>query len=81
MKKESCRSPLNPNCGNTDIAVYIVIGDERLPIYSKCWRAIADGDYEWGEGGFKLHGEEIGKRRVRKRGRTKKRKVKKASKL
>ena len=82
---ESCRSPLNPNCGNTDIAVYIVVGDERLPICSKCWRVIADGDYEWGEGGFKLHGEEIGKGRVKKRGvksvKVKKGGTKKASKL
>jgi len=80
MSMESCRNPLNPNCKNTDIAVYIMVGDERLPICSKCWRAIADEDYEWGEDGFKLHGEEIRKRGVKrkaKRGKTKKRKVKK----
>jgi len=48
--EETCRSPLNPNCGGRDIAVYIVWDGKRLPICHKCWMQIAETDLEWGEG-------------------------------
>jgi len=48
--EERCRSPLNPNCGGRDIAVYIVFDGKRLPICQRCWEQIAETDLEWGEG-------------------------------
>jgi len=47
---ERCRSPLNPKCGSTDIAVYIVYGGAKLPVCGRCWEKIAESDMEWGEG-------------------------------
>lgn len=47
---EACRSPLNPNCGSRDIALYIVYEGKRLPICRRCWEQIAETDLEWGEG-------------------------------
>lgn len=47
---ERCRSPLEPGCKGTDIAVYIFWGGKTLPICQRCWSVIADSDLEWGEG-------------------------------
>ncbi len=46
---ERCRSPLNPDCGNWDIALYIFFEGKRLPVCRKCWRQMAETDLEWGE--------------------------------
>ena len=46
---ESCKSPLKPDCGSRDIAVYIVFGGKTLPVCRKCWDEIAETDLEWGE--------------------------------
>jgi len=46
---ERCRNPFRKKrCGRTDIEVYIMYKGERLPICSKCWKKIAESDYEWG---------------------------------
>ena len=50
MSVERCKSPLNPKCGSTDIAVYIMYGGAKLPVCSRCWEQIAESDMEWGEG-------------------------------
>ena len=50
MSGERCRSPLNPKCGSTDIAVYIMYGGAKLPVCSRCWEQIAESDMEWGDG-------------------------------
>jgi len=50
LSVERCRSPLNPKCGNTDIAVYIMCGGVKFPVCSRCWEQIAESDMEWGEG-------------------------------
>lgn len=47
---DKCRSPINPGCGERDIAVYIVFDGKVLPVCRKCWRVIADTDLEWWEG-------------------------------
>jgi hypothetical protein len=47
---ERCRSPLNPKCGSTDIAAYIIYGGVKLPVCSRCWEQIAELNMEWGEG-------------------------------
>ena len=47
---ERCSSPLNPNCGSGDIALYIVYGGRKLPICRRCWEQIAETDMEWGDG-------------------------------
>jgi len=45
---EVCQNPWKrKKCGNTDIAVYILYGNRRLPICNSCWRRIAKSDREW----------------------------------
>ena len=60
---EKCRNPLKPSCKRKDIAVYMLVGDEILPICEGCWRSMAEMDVEWGEDGFKV------RVKARKRGR------------
>jgi len=48
--RERCRNPWNGKCENTDIQVYILYRGEKLPICSRCWSEICEGDLEWGEG-------------------------------
>ncbi|MCW4008821.1 MAG: hypothetical protein NWF09_09075 [Candidatus Bathyarchaeota archaeon] len=50
---ETCKSPLKRDCSGTDIKLYIQVGEERLPICSKCWEKLADSDAEWDEKGFR----------------------------
>ena len=67
---ESCKSPLKPDCGSRDIAVYIVFGGKTLPLCRKCWEEIADTDLEWGEGVSKAkleRGVEEAKRQIMER--------------
>ena len=59
MEKEVCRNPLKPNCGRTDIQLYIQIGSVRLPICSGCWADIANRDAEWDEDGFEVDGRRL----------------------
>lgn len=48
MSTEKCANPFQKKkCGNTDIVVYLT-GDE-IPICQKCWKEIADTDWEWDE--------------------------------
>lgn len=49
VHKEVCQNPwLKHPCKNTDIVVYIVYENQRLPICRKCWEKIAESDLEWG---------------------------------
>jgi hypothetical protein len=50
---EPCKNPLNPNCPNEDIVVYIQIGQERYPICCQCWAELAESNAEWNETGLK----------------------------
>jgi len=59
MEKEVCRNPLKPDCGRTDIQLYIQIGSDKLPICSGCWADIANGNIEWNEKGFRVNGERL----------------------
>ena len=44
---EKCQSPQAPECGNTNIALYIMHGGDRLPICRKCWSEISESNLEW----------------------------------
>ena len=48
-RAERCRNPWNGRCRNTDVEVYILYKDSRLPICRRCWSKIADSNIEWGE--------------------------------
>ncbi|MEM2939350.1 MAG: hypothetical protein QXU95_03645, partial [Candidatus Bathyarchaeia archaeon] len=41
---ERCLNPWNDNCGNTDIALYIMYKGERIPICWRCWSKISRKD-------------------------------------
>ncbi|MEM1977053.1 MAG: hypothetical protein QXX29_04065 [Nitrososphaerota archaeon] len=49
MKAETevCRSPIRPDCGRRDVALYIFFGGELLPVCWRCWREIVDVDLTW----------------------------------
>jgi len=47
-RAERCRNPWNGKCENTDIILYILYRNEKLPICSKCWSQICESDLEWG---------------------------------
>ena len=43
-----CLNPWNGSlCLNTDIEVYILYKDERLPICRRCWKEIGESSLEW----------------------------------
>ncbi len=46
-KLENCQNPWNPNCENSDIELYILYDDERLPVCKSCWEKIVKTDVEW----------------------------------
>ncbi|MDR1993165.1 MAG: hypothetical protein LBQ98_06710 [Nitrososphaerota archaeon] len=41
---EQCRNPLKPKCQNKDIAVYLQINQENLPLCQQCWTTLAESD-------------------------------------
>jgi hypothetical protein len=46
---EKCANPFNPNCGNTDITVYIEAnGTREIPICNSCWDYLSE-NAEWDE--------------------------------
>jgi hypothetical protein len=49
---EVCHNPLKTNCESNDIAVYIQVGAEKLPICRTCWIELAESDIEWDEDGL-----------------------------
>jgi len=48
VKAERCRNPWNGRCTNTDIEVYIIYKNNKLPICRRCWSRIANSNIEWG---------------------------------
>ena len=46
-KAESCQNPWNPNCGSSEIELYIMHEGVKLPICRSCWEEIALSDLEW----------------------------------
>lgn len=49
---EVCHNPLKTNCESNNIAVYIQVGTEKLPICRTCWIELAESDIEWNEDGL-----------------------------
>jgi len=46
---EQCKNPLNPECNNKDIAVYLQINQEKVPICQHCWNQLAETTIEWNQ--------------------------------
>jgi len=50
VEEEKCGNPwARRPCGRRDIAVYIIVNGEKIPICHECWRRIANSNREWGE--------------------------------
>jgi len=47
LETEVCMNPWNGKCTNTDVALYIIYKNERLPICHKCWKDISSQNIEW----------------------------------
>jgi hypothetical protein len=45
--QQQCRNPLNPNCGNKNIAVYLQVDQDRLPLCQQCWFSLAETELDW----------------------------------
>jgi hypothetical protein len=46
---EQCQNFLKPECGCTDIVLYIQLGSDRLPICKNCWPELAELTEDWSE--------------------------------
>jgi hypothetical protein len=44
---ECCRNPWNPDCGDSDVAIYIVLQSKKYPICRNCWLTISESYLEW----------------------------------
>jgi len=64
MIEDKCQNPLNPKCGNADIAVTIQVGFHMLPICRRCWREIAERRVEWGEWGLTIDGRRVNLQKI-----------------
>jgi len=47
---EQCKNPWKKKeCTSTDIEVYILYKNNKVPICRECWAEIAESDREWSE--------------------------------
>lgn len=62
IEPDKCENPFRKRrCGRTDIAVYIMVKEKRIPICTRCWLGkkkdgsdgLAESDHSWGEWGMK----------------------------
>ncbi|MDR2204197.1 MAG: hypothetical protein LBE76_07915 [Nitrososphaerota archaeon] len=43
---EHCQNPLNPECNNQNIVLYIQVNQEKLATCQQCWNQLAETTIE-----------------------------------
>lgn len=44
--QQQCKNPLKPACSNKDIAVYLQVDQELLPLCQQCWFSLAETEID-----------------------------------